>query len=148
MSAFREQLDAYVKQKYGVMSELLPFSHEDYSIYRHTRPVLHDQRLLRNGNVPHPARDGHIRTTGLPLVRDEVAVGSDSGRRLCFDEKIWRRNDLSGRYFRNRQSSGHGSGMPRYLKYSWPQSLMAVTIGTRVLPRSVRRYSVLGGTTG
>ena len=37
MSAFREQLDAYVKQKYGVVSELLPFSHEDYSIYRHTR---------------------------------------------------------------------------------------------------------------
>ena len=37
MSAFREQLDAYVKQKYGVVPELLPFSHEDYSIYRHTR---------------------------------------------------------------------------------------------------------------
>ena len=37
MSAFREQLDAYMKQKYGVVPELLPFSHEDYSIYRHTR---------------------------------------------------------------------------------------------------------------
>ena len=31
----RERLDAYVKQKYGIEPELLPFSHEKYEIYRH-----------------------------------------------------------------------------------------------------------------
>ena len=31
----RERLDAYVKEKYDVDPEILPFSHEDYEIYRH-----------------------------------------------------------------------------------------------------------------
>ena len=31
----RERLDAYVKEKYGIDPEILPFSHEDYEIYRH-----------------------------------------------------------------------------------------------------------------
>ena len=44
-------------------------------IHRNLRPVLHDQRLLRNGNVPHPARDGHIRTTGFPVIGDKVFDG-------------------------------------------------------------------------
>lgn len=44
-------------------------------------PVLHDQNFLRNGDVPHPAGHGHIRASGLPLVRDKVTVGSDPGRR-------------------------------------------------------------------
>ena len=35
-SILRARLDAYVREKYGVVPELLPFSHEDYSIYRHT----------------------------------------------------------------------------------------------------------------
>ncbi len=32
----RERLDAYTKEKYGIDPEILPFSHEDYEIYRHT----------------------------------------------------------------------------------------------------------------
>ena len=32
-------------------------------------------RFLRNGNVPHPARDGHIRTTGFPVIGDKVFDG-------------------------------------------------------------------------
>ena len=39
------------------------------------RPVLHDQRLLRNGNAPYPARDGHIRATGFPVIGNEVFDG-------------------------------------------------------------------------
>lgn len=31
----REQLDAYVKVKYGIDPEILPFSKEDYGVYRH-----------------------------------------------------------------------------------------------------------------
>ena len=31
----REQLDAHVKKKYGIDPELLPFSREDYGVYRH-----------------------------------------------------------------------------------------------------------------
>ena len=42
---------------------------------RDNRPVFHDQHLLRNGNVPHPARDGHIRATGLPVIGNEVFDG-------------------------------------------------------------------------
>ena len=32
----RDQLDAYTKDKYGIEPEMLPFSHENYEIYRHT----------------------------------------------------------------------------------------------------------------
>lgn len=31
----RERLDAYVKEKYQITPEILPFSHENYEIYRH-----------------------------------------------------------------------------------------------------------------
>ena len=36
MSTIREQLDAHVKEKYGIEPEILPFSKEDYGVYRHT----------------------------------------------------------------------------------------------------------------
>lgn len=32
----RRRLDAYAKEAFGVDPEILPFSHEDYEIYRHT----------------------------------------------------------------------------------------------------------------
>jgi len=32
----RELLDTYTKEKYGIEPEILPFSHENYEIYRHT----------------------------------------------------------------------------------------------------------------
>ncbi len=32
----RKHLDAYVWKTYGIEPETLPFSHEDYAIYRHT----------------------------------------------------------------------------------------------------------------
>lgn len=35
MAVIREQLDAYVKEKYGIDPEILPFSKEDYGVYRH-----------------------------------------------------------------------------------------------------------------
>ena len=35
MATMREQLDAYVKDKYRIDPEVLPFAHEDYEIYRH-----------------------------------------------------------------------------------------------------------------
>ncbi len=35
-AVIREQLDAYVKEKYGIDPEILPFSKEDYAIYRHS----------------------------------------------------------------------------------------------------------------
>ena len=35
MPTIREQLDAHVKEKYGIEPEILPFSKEDYSVYRH-----------------------------------------------------------------------------------------------------------------
>lgn len=31
----RDKIDNYVKDKYGINPEILPFSHEDYEIYRH-----------------------------------------------------------------------------------------------------------------
>ena len=31
----RERLDAYVKEKYGIDPEILPFSKENYGVYRH-----------------------------------------------------------------------------------------------------------------
>ena len=31
----RERIDAYVKERYGIDPEILPFSHEDYEIYLH-----------------------------------------------------------------------------------------------------------------
>ena len=36
MTSIREQLDAYVRKKYRIEPEILPFSHENYAIYRHT----------------------------------------------------------------------------------------------------------------
>ena len=35
MATMREQLDAYVKDKYRIEPEILPFAHADYEIYRH-----------------------------------------------------------------------------------------------------------------
>ena len=35
MPTIREQLDAHVKEKYGIDPEILPFSKENYSVYRH-----------------------------------------------------------------------------------------------------------------
>lgn len=32
----RDMLDTYVKEKYQIEPEILPFSHENYEIYRHT----------------------------------------------------------------------------------------------------------------
>ena len=34
-NTIRAQLDAYVKKSYGIEPEILPFSKEDYAIYRH-----------------------------------------------------------------------------------------------------------------
>ena len=42
--------------------------------HRNLRPV-HDQCHFRNGNVPHPTGHGHIRPTGLPVIRDKVFDG-------------------------------------------------------------------------
>ena len=36
MPTIREQLDIHVKEKYGIEPETLPFSKEDYGVYRHT----------------------------------------------------------------------------------------------------------------
>ena len=36
MTTIREQLDTHVKEKYGIEPEILPFSREDYGVYRHT----------------------------------------------------------------------------------------------------------------
>ena len=36
MKTIRERIDAYTKEKYGIDPEILPFSNEDYEIYRHT----------------------------------------------------------------------------------------------------------------
>ena len=35
MASIREQLDSYVMEKYRIEPEILPFSREDYAIYRH-----------------------------------------------------------------------------------------------------------------
>ena len=35
MKTIRERIDAHIKEKYGIDPEILPFSHEDYEIYRH-----------------------------------------------------------------------------------------------------------------
>ena len=35
MNTIRERIDAYTKEKFGIEPEILPFSHEDYEIYRH-----------------------------------------------------------------------------------------------------------------
>ena len=36
MNTIRKRIDAYTKEKFGIEPEILPFSHEDYEIYRHT----------------------------------------------------------------------------------------------------------------
>ncbi len=46
----------------------------DNIFHRNLRPV-HDQCHFRNGNVPHPTGHGHIRPTGLPVIRDKVFDG-------------------------------------------------------------------------
>ena len=35
MNTICERIDAYTKEKFGIEPEILPFSHEDYEIYRH-----------------------------------------------------------------------------------------------------------------
>lgn len=35
-NSIRKQIDLYVKEKYGITPEILPFAHEKYEIYRHT----------------------------------------------------------------------------------------------------------------
>ena len=56
-------------------------------IHRNLRPVLHDQRLLRNGNVPHPARDSHIRAASLPVIGNELFDGRLRAVRQTGDER-------------------------------------------------------------
>ena len=34
-NTIRERIDTYTKEKYDIDPEILPFSHEDYEIYRH-----------------------------------------------------------------------------------------------------------------
>ena len=36
MNKICERIDVYAKEKYGIDPEILPFSHEEYEIYRHT----------------------------------------------------------------------------------------------------------------
>ncbi len=36
MKTIRDHIDVYIKEKYGIDPEILPFAHEDYEIYRHT----------------------------------------------------------------------------------------------------------------
>ncbi len=50
---FRKRLDDYVKETYGIEPEILPFSHEDYEIYRHAQSgrwfavfIVKDRRLF------------------------------------------------------------------------------------------------------
>ena len=35
MDSYRREIDSYIKEKYQIEPELLPFNLEDYSIYRH-----------------------------------------------------------------------------------------------------------------
>ena len=56
-------------------------------IQRDNRPVLHDQSLLRNGDVPHPARDSHIRAASLPVIGNEVFDGCLRAVRQTGDER-------------------------------------------------------------
>ena len=35
MGALRDRLDAYAREKYGIEPEVLPFSGEEYGVYRH-----------------------------------------------------------------------------------------------------------------
>lgn len=35
MTDLQKETDAYVKEKYNIEPEILPFSHEDYAVYRH-----------------------------------------------------------------------------------------------------------------
>lgn len=51
------------------------------------RPVLHDQRLLRNGNMPHPPRDGNIRTARFPVIGNEIFDGRLRAIRQIGDER-------------------------------------------------------------
>ena len=74
----------------GLMPELLA---KYISVYRNDiiqwddRSILHDQSPLRNGDVPHPASDGHVRATGLPVVRDEIFDGHFRAVRQMGDER-------------------------------------------------------------
>ena len=72
-------------------------------------PVLHDQNFLRNGDVPHPAGHGHIRASGLPLVRDKVTVGSDPGRRwrLKCGSSIFSGEDTNPRLLKQHHRTKH-----------------------------------------
>lgn len=47
-------------------------------IHRNLRPVFHDQSPLLNGDVPHSARDGHIRAASLLRVK-LATFGGQSG---------------------------------------------------------------------
>ena len=62
----------------GLMPELLAKYITVYRndiIQRDDRPVLHYQRLFRDGNVPYPAGHGHIRAASLPVIGNEVFDG-------------------------------------------------------------------------
>lgn len=58
----------------------------DNIFHRNLRPV-HDQCHFRNGNVPHPTGHGHIRPTGLPVIRDKVFDGHFRTLRQTGDER-------------------------------------------------------------
>lgn len=36
ITSIRDDLDVYTKEKYGIEPEILPFSNEEYEVYRHT----------------------------------------------------------------------------------------------------------------
>lgn len=54
MVTIRDQLDRYVEEKYRIDPELLPFSHENYAIYRHKdtgRWFDEQQNLIREADL-------------------------------------------------------------------------------------------------
>ncbi len=54
---------------------------------RNCRPVFHDQKPLRDRNVPHHAGHGDIRPTGLPVIGNKVFDGHFWAFRQTGDER-------------------------------------------------------------
>lgn len=64
-----------VKHLFSLFAAILIHLQGENIIQRDDRPVLHDQSPLRNGDMPNPAGDGHIRATGFPVIGNEVFDG-------------------------------------------------------------------------
>ena len=99
------------------------------------------ERFLTFALDPDNRWPGNFSDLNAMVVR--MATPSDGRRSPALLYRLW---VPSNSLFHS--SSSQGMGTPSRVKKSAPHLSIACTIGTVALPRPVKAYSVLGGTTG